>query len=75
MAKYGYEITFSNGEILKSDEYFDEVYDCEEDAYDAALYAVSCCEIGQETLHLSNPGEYDAPDGRYDDYEVEIIRL
>lgn len=73
MAKYGFKITFSNGEILESEEY--EVYDCEEDAYEGALYAGSCCKTGKEILYWSNPSEYEAPDDRYDDYEIEVIKL
>ena len=37
----------------------EEEYDTEEEAEEAAQYAISCCETGAETLHMSNPGDYE----------------
>ncbi len=73
MGDFGWKITFSSGEILESDEDLGEEYFSKEDAYDGALEAISECNTGKETLHWSNPGEYDEPDD--EDYVIEIINL
>ena len=53
-------------------EFEDEVFDTEEEAEEYALYLSSCAREGAETLHLSNPGDYDEDD--YDD-DYEVIQV
>ena len=48
-------------------------FDTEETAEDCALYLCSCARDGAETLHLSNPGDYDYDEDDYEDPEYEII--
>ena len=43
----------------------DEIFDSYNDAEDYALYSQSCCRTGAETLHLSNPIEYDYDEKNY----------
>ncbi len=74
MSKYGWKITFSNGEVLEYDEDLDGTFYSEEEAYDGALEAVSECHTGREVLFMSNPGEYSEPDDD-EDYEIEIMEL
>lgn len=50
----------------------DEVFDTEEEAEEYALYLSGCAREGAETLHLSNPGDYDEDD--YDD-DYEVIQV
>lgn len=72
MAKrYYYEIHCGDGEILDSRD-DDEFFDSEDEANDAALYALSCAQVGAETLHLSNPGDYPDSDADTDDAEIII---
>ena len=51
----------------------DEVFDSYEDAEEYALYLRSCCRTGAETLHWSNPGDYDYDEDSYEPPEYEII--
>ena len=74
MSKYSWKITFSNGEILESDEDMDGIYYSEDEAYEGALQAISECNTGKEILYMSNPGDYDEPDDD-EDYEIEIIEF
>lgn len=64
--KYGIEI---DGELQ------DEVFETEEEAEEYALYLCSCSRIGAETLHWSNPGDYDYDEDTYEDPEYEIVEL
>ena len=59
--------------ILMEGELQDEVFDTWEEADDYALYLVSCARTGAETLHMSNPGDYDYDEDNYEDPEYEII--
>ena len=63
-----YKIIF-NGEEL------DEIFDTYEDAEEQALYYCSCTELGAETLHMSNPGDYDYDEENWEDPEYEIIEV
>lgn len=38
-----------------------------------ALYLCSCCRTGAETLHWSNPGDYDYDEDEFEDPEYEIV--
>ena len=47
-----------------------------EDAKDAAEYSISCFFQGGEILHLSNPGDYDAPDENEEIwYEIQELEV
>ena len=62
---YMFKLVFGNGEV----EEFDDIFDSEEDATEAASYAAACQREGAELEHMSNPGDY--PDDEVDvDYEV-----
>lgn len=50
------------------------VFDTEEDAEEYALYLRSCTRTGAETLHWSNPGDYDYDEDTFEDPEYEILR-
>ncbi|MBR3864141.1 MAG: hypothetical protein IKJ19_03360 [Clostridia bacterium] len=43
----------------------DETFDSYEDAEDYALYLQSCSRTGAQTLHWSNPGDYDYDEKSY----------
>ena len=62
-----YRIQWEDGDIE------DEVFETYEDADDYALYLVGCARTGAETLHLSNPGDYDYDEDEYEEPEYEII--
>lgn len=50
----------------------DETFRTKEDAEEYALYLSSCVQEGAETLHMSNPGDYDADDYNCDYEIVEV---
>lgn len=62
----------SKYKVWFNDEEMDAVFDTEEEAEEYALYLVSCTIDSAETLHMSNPGDYDE-----DDYETdyEIVEV
>lgn len=43
------------------------------EADDAALYLCSCSREGAETLHMSNPGDYDYDEDEECEYVIEEI--
>lgn len=51
----------------------DETFDTREDAEEYALYLCSCTRTGAETLHWSNPGDYDYDEDTFEDPEYEIV--
>lgn len=60
-------MTYSDGDR----EELDEVFETESEAEAFGLEQVSNFDAGGEVLHLSNPGDYPAPDeGVQADYEV-----
>lgn len=65
MTKFKYVLTYGDGSTMDSvEEYGDyapdqAIFDSYTEAEEAALYAVSCTISGQETLYMSNPGDYD----------------
>lgn len=61
--------------VIFNDEEQDEVFDTEEAAEEYALYLCSCTRSGNETLHRSNPGDYDYDDDEYEDPDYEIIEI
>lgn len=62
----GYKVLFDGEEL-------DEVFDTEEEAEEHALYLRSCERTGAETLHWSNPGDYDYDEDTFEASEYEII--
>lgn len=64
MAKY---------KVLIDGEELDEVFDNEKDATEHALYMLSCAQLGAETLHMSNPGDYEYDEDTYEYPDFEII--
>ena len=66
MAKY---------KVIFDGEEEDGIFDSEEAAEEYALYLCSCCEVGAETLHLSNPGDYDYNENSFEYPEYEIIQI
>ncbi len=76
MAKYKYVLTYPNGETYDSvDDGLEELFNSYEEAVEAALYALSCAKLGAETLHMSNPGDYDYDEDDYEDPEYEIVEI
>lgn len=51
----------------------DELFDTQEEANDAGMYAVSCYAQGGEVLNMSNPGDYPLGDGAADFEVIEIF--
>ena len=51
--------------ILDGEEWEDDIFDSEEDAREYALYLVGCARTGAETLHWSNPGDYEYDEDTY----------
>ena len=66
MAKY---------KIIFDGEEQDEVFDTAEMAEEYALYLCSCTKEGGETLHMSNPGDYDYDEDSFEDPDYEIIEI
>jgi hypothetical protein len=64
---YKVVMTYSDGEREEQD----EVFETESEAEAFGLEQVSNFNAGGEVLHLSNPGDYPAPENGVDaDYEV-----
>ena len=73
MTKYKYILYFSDGGTFDSSDE-GELFDSYDAAVDAALEAIGGYRLGGEILHLSNPGDYDAPDENENiDYEIEEV--
>ncbi len=66
MAKY---------KVIFEGEEDDEIFDTEEEAEEYALYMCSCSRTGAETLHWSNPGDYEFDENLWEDPEYEIIEI
>ena len=50
----------------------DEVFDSESEANEYGGYLAGCYHVGAETLHLSNPGDYEEDDA---DVDWEVIEV
>ena len=59
--------------IIFDGEMQDEIFDTEEDAEEYALYLQSCERTGAETLHWSNPGDYDYDENEFEPSDYEIV--
>ena len=57
MPKYRAELVFSDGEIMESDEIFDNYADAESDGEDLLESYLENAPAGIETLHLSDPDD------------------
>lgn len=71
MTKYRAIVTYPDGD----EEILEDLFDTEEEAREAALYAISCWDTGSEILNMSNPGdyEYDPDDVNDADYYIEEV--
>lgn len=74
MTKYYVEIEFEDGGTIVEDNR-GEYYDSEEEAMEAAYYAVSCARQGAEIFHMSNPGDNSYDERDYDDCEYSIVEI
>ena len=61
--------------IIFDGEELDEIFDTEVEAEEHALYLCSCSRLGAETLHMSNPGDYDYDEDSFESPEYEIIEI
>ncbi len=66
MAKY---------KVIFDGEEEDEIFNSERDAEEYALYLCSCCEEGADTLHMSNPGDYDYDEDSFETPDYEIVKI
>ena len=53
----------------------DEVFDTFEEADEMGRYYAACAEESAETLHLSNPGDYEYDPDEYEQPEFEVIEV
>ena len=62
--------------VIYDGEEQDEVFDSEADAEEHAWYLQSCERLGAETLHMSNPGDYEYDEDTFipSDYEIKEIK-
>jgi hypothetical protein len=65
----------SKFKIIFDGEEEDDIFDTEEAAEEYALYLCSCARNGAETLHMSNPGDYDYDEDDWDDPDYEIVEI
>ena len=65
----------SKFKIIFDGEEEDDIFDTEEAAEEYALYLCSFSEESAETLHLSNPGDYDYDEGDFEESDYEIVEI
>lgn len=65
----------SKFKIIFDGEEEDDIFDTEEAAEEYALYLCSCTNVGGETFHMSNPGDYDYDEDDLDDHDYEIVEI
>ena len=65
----------SQFKIIFDGEEQDEVFNTKEEAEESALYLCSCVRTGAETLHWSNPGDYDYDEETFENPDYEIIEI
>lgn len=75
-----YVLKYSDGDTFDSyeeygDDDFEGTFSSYDDAIDAALDAVGSSRQGAETLHMSNPGDYEYDEENYEDPEYEVIQI
>ena len=70
MAKYKCVLYLPDGNEYDSMEEEGLVFDDEQSAIDSALDRIGCYIVGGETLHLSNPGDYDDNSNAKIDYDI-----
>lgn len=66
--------TMSKYKVIIDGEKQDEVFDTEAAAEEYAMYLCSCSRTGAETLHWSNPGDYDYNEDTFEAPEYEIVK-
>ena len=80
MPKYKYILTYSNGEQLDSleeygDDNFEGTFSSEDDAVDAALYAISCSHLGAEILNLTGDQDEDYDEDTPEFYFIPSVMI
>lgn len=61
--------------VLFEGEFEGEIFDTEEDAKYYANYLKSCARDGAETLHWSNPGDYDYDEDTYEAPDITVVEV
>lgn len=65
----------SKFKVLFDGEFEDEIFNTAEAAEEYALYLCSCTCEGAETLHMSNPGDYDYDEDNFETPDYEIVEV
>lgn len=65
----------SKYKVIFDGEEDDEIFDTEEDANEHALYLSSCEQQGAETMHMSNPGDYEYNEEEWEGSDYEIVEI
>lgn len=65
----------SKFKIIWDGEEDDEVFDSYEEAEETAYEWQGAARVGAETLHWSNPGDYDYDEDSYEPPEFQIIEI
>lgn len=75
--KYNAILRFSDGnEVSLMDEFpYNEPFDTEDEAKEAAENYLNDMRTGAEVLNMSNPGDYPAPDDDDFDADLDIIEI
>ena len=53
----------------------DGVFDSYAEADDYGGYLCGCARVGAETLHMSNPGDYDFDPDDWDGPDYEVVKI
>lgn len=53
----------------------DEIFDTEEAANEYGMYLQCCDKEGAETLHLSNPGDYEYDEDDFESSDFTIVEV
>lgn len=61
--------------VIFDGEMEEEIFHTAEEAEEHASYLCSCCAEGAETLHLSNPGDYDYDEDSFEAPDYEIVEI
>ena len=70
MSKYKVNMLYADG--TENEE--DYIFDTEEEAIEHGEYMLSCLHLGEETMFMSNPGDYpldDSDEGTFEVFEVD----
>ena len=69
MAKYKYKVAFDGFDDM------DAEFDTEQAAKEYAWDCCACAQVGAETLHWSNPGDYDYDEDSYEAPTFKILKI